>query len=33
VLYVATLSIGLYLLLEGPIPTGVSYPGRCGINL
>jgi hypothetical protein len=28
----ATLSIGLYLLLEGPVPTSVFYPGRCGIN-
>jgi hypothetical protein len=28
----ATLSIGLYLLLEGPVPTRVFYPGRCGIK-
>jgi hypothetical protein len=31
-LYVATLSIGLYFLLEGPVPTRVFYPGQCGIN-
>jgi hypothetical protein len=29
----ATLSIGLYLLLEGPNPTSISYPGRRRINL
>jgi hypothetical protein len=29
----ATLSIGLYLLLEGPVPTGVLYPARRRINL
>jgi hypothetical protein len=29
----ATLSIGLYLLLEGPVPTRVLYPARRRINL
>jgi hypothetical protein len=29
----ATLSIGLYLLLEGPVPTRVFYPARRRINL
>ena len=32
VLYVATLSIGLYLLLEGAIPTAKLYPKRRGVN-
>src|SRR5215217_2116479 len=29
----ATLSIGLYLLLEGPVPTRMLYPARRKINL
>jgi hypothetical protein len=29
----ATLSIGLYLLLEGPVPTRIFYPGRRRINV
>jgi hypothetical protein len=33
VLYVATLYIGHFLLLEGPVPTRVFYPGRCGIRI
>jgi hypothetical protein len=33
VLYVATLSIGLYHLLEGPVPTRIFYPARRRINL
>jgi len=33
VLYVATLSIGLYLLLEGLVPTAILYPKRLGLNL
>jgi hypothetical protein len=32
VLYVATLSIGLYLLLEGAYPTTILYPKRLGLN-
>jgi hypothetical protein len=33
VLYVATPSIGLYLLLEGPNPTRILYPARRRINV
>ena len=33
VLYVAALSIGLYLLLEGPAPMRISYPARHPINV
>jgi hypothetical protein len=29
----ATLSIGLYLLLEGPVPTRILYPASRRINL
>jgi hypothetical protein len=31
-LYLATLSIGLYLLLEGAVPTRSSYPMALGLN-
>jgi len=31
--YVATRSMGLYLLLEGPVPRTILYPARRGTNL